>query len=601
MSHNQQPAGYADAQRAIEANTSRRAKRIAELERWVTGTQYDHLPDWFSDAVPLFERAPCLVYPIASTAIASNVDLVFGEGRFPAITSRPDEDEAEEDDDDGGLSEDESGAVDRLILELVKQSRLRAVTRSAFGSAQGAKSVAVVVGARKGRVFAETIRAAWCEPELDADGAVLALEVRYPYLHEWRDRHGQWQCEARLYRRRIDAKADTTFLPAKAEVSGAEPVWSPDPTLTVQHGLGFCPVVWYAHNRGCERINDFDGHAIHEALCDEIRAHDFAISQRHRAALYAGDPLIVEIGVEPGSNPGQKGRTAGIPSTPKGGDASGGNQVNGTYQSPQVKPARRKAPGVVWQYENPETRVDILTLPEGALKAIDDNANDIRVKLCESLAVVILDPENIKFASTTSGKAIETLKQRQLDRCDSYRDDAGENLLLRTVALMLRLVGRLRDALRVPGIKKALPALSALLSEDGGEWQPPSLTLRWGEYFKPGAEDEKKIVEVAQSAHDSGLITLRSAVQKVARTFGIENVDAYLEGLEEESEEKMKRQSDLMHELTGGEPGNDGDGEGPRARAGGNPPEGARGRGRASADAAAGSKGNAAQPSAVAG
>lgn len=584
MTANQQPAGYAEAQKAIEANTSRRAKRIAELERWVACTQYDHLPDWFSDECPLFERAPCLVYPIAATAIASNVDLVFGEGRFPAITSRPDEDEASEGEpEDGGLSEDESGAVDRLILELVKQSRLRAAIRSAFGSAQGAKSVAVVVGARKGRVFAETIRASWCEPELDADGNVLALEVRYPYLHEWRDRFGQWHCEARLYRRRIDADADTTFLPAKAEVSGAEPVWSADPARTVQHGLGFCPVVWYAHNRSCERINDYDGHAIHESLCDEIRAHDFAISQRHRAALYAGDPIIVEIGVELGSNPGQRGRTAGIPSTPKGGDASGTNQVNGAYQVPQVKLARRKAPGVVWQFENPETKVEILTLPEGALKAIDDNANDIRVKLCESLAVVILDPENIKFASTTSGKAIETLKQRQLDRCDSYRDDAGENLLLRTVGLMLRLVAKLGEALRVPGLKGAMPALGKLLAADTGEWQPPNLTLRWGEYFKPGADDEKKIVEVAQGAHDAGLITLRSAVQKVARTFGIENVDAYLEGLEEEAEEKMQRQADLMHSLTGDHDG--GSGETDREGAGGNAPPGAGGRGRSAAAA----------------
>lgn len=585
-----QPAGFAEAQKAIEANTSRRAKRIAELERWVAGTQYDHLPDWFSDEVPLFERAPCLVYPIASTAIASNVDLVFGEGRFPAITSRPDEDEASEEDADGGLSEDESGAVDRLILELVKQSRLRAVIRSAFGSAQGAKSVAVVVGARKGRVFAETIRAAWCEPELDADGTVLALDVRYPYLHEWRDRFGQWHCEARLYRRRIDAESDTTFLPAKAEQSGAEPSWSPDPARTVQHGLGFCPVVWYAHNRACERINDFDGHAIHESLCDEIRAHDFAISQRHRAALYAGDPIIVEIGVELGSNPGQKGRTAGIPSTPKGGDPSGVNQVNGAYQVPQLRSARRKSPGVVWQYENPETKVEILTLPEGALKAIDDNANDIRVKLCESLAVVILDPENIKFASTTSGKAIETLKQRQLDRCDSYRDDAGENLLLRTIALMLRLVSKLGVSLRIPGLDGALAALSKLVAKDSGEWQPPNLTLRWGEYFKPGADDEKKIVEVAQGAHDAGLITLRSSVQKVARTFGIENVDAYLEGLEEESAEKMQRQADLMHTLTGEPDG----GEATGAGASGNAPPGAGGRGRPAAAASSRRPGNAA-------
>jgi len=69
-------------------------------------------------------------------------------------------------------------------------------------------------------------------------------------------------------------------------------------------------------------------------------------------------------------------------------------------------------------------------------------------------------------------------------------------------------------------------------------WQPPSLTLRWGPYFRAAPEDEQKLVDLVAQARDAGLITRRTAVERVARQFGIENVDEYVDALEKEDEKR---------------------------------------------------------------
>jgi len=121
---------------------------------------------------------------------------------------------------------------------------------------------------------------------------------------------------------------------------------------------------------------------------------------------------------------------------------------------------RKKGPGYVWRYPNTETRVEYLTVPATALKVLDENARDLRIKLQEALGVVFLDPENIKFAATTSGKALEAIKQKQIDRCDQYRDDLTDNFLLPTLDMQLRIAHKLGAGLRVPGIDKVQAMLA---------------------------------------------------------------------------------------------------------------------------------------------
>ncbi len=441
--------------RIIIANTSPRYRRLENLERWVKGSQYEGLKSWWDAETPLWERAPCLVYPVAQIAIQSNTDLVLGEGRFPVITSKPGEDESE---DEGGIGEDESTKLDRFIVEYHKLSQFRAHSRAAFSGGQGCGTAIAIHGVRNAKPFNDLIPAKWGEAEFAVDGSVTKLEIRYPFEDEFKDRDGRWRTRIMLYRRVIDEERDVTYLPAEGREDGAEPSWAVDKTKTVEHRFGFCPVVWYPFMRGCQPVNVVDGEAIHAMVLDEIHGHDIAISQRHRCALLS-EPQICEIGVDPGYNPTESGRMPQmIPASEKGSFIDATNPQRGGYITGPPIGARKKGPGHVWQYSNPDTKVEALTIGKDALEAQAENAKDIRMKLQEALCVVFLDPEGIKFAATTSGKALEAIKQKQIDRCDQYRDDLRDNFLLPSVNMQLRIAHTVQargERLDVAGAKEA--------------------------------------------------------------------------------------------------------------------------------------------------
>ncbi len=533
--------GYDAALKLVRDAQSARAKHMHMLESYVKGSQYQGRPDWFSAEVPLWERAPCIVYPIAKAAVDSNVDLVLGEKTFPAI-SVPHIDPALDDDADdtdaaSDSAKEDAELVNRWICEFEHYARLRPVATELFASAQGCGSAVAIVGIRSGRVVVDTTRASWCTPTLDADGAVNTLEIEYPYLTQTKDASGAWVVEAMMYRRVIDAQQDVTYKPAK--IANGPPKWVPLTQIT--HGLGFCPVIWYAHQKGCSTVVDFDGHAIHACLLDEITALDFTLSQKHRAAMYAGDPQWTEIGVEAGTNPSPGGRNPrSMPATMTGGPVSASNPVVGHYTTPSRGNVRKKSPGDVWQYENPETKVQLHTLPGDALTSLDNHAKDLKLKICEALGVVFIDPMDMPRGGELSARAIAALKARQLDRCDAYRSDFGDLCLRPLVNMLFRLIVARPDGLKLPGLKKVLPLLSVLLERG------LLLRLSWGPYSQPEPAEDLAIVQAAALALTSGFATMKSAVMMTKDVQGIEDVDEHMEQLEVEKAEKVAAAADAM-------------------------------------------------------
>lgn len=531
--------GYEEAAKAAEANLSPRARHLATLERYVEGTQYEGLPDWFSDQKPLWERAPCIVDPIVRRAIESNADLVLGEGRFPLLGIEDVEGE-------------EAEHVEYVLARLTQQSRLRMAAREAFEAAQGTGSACAVFGVRAGRLFIDTVKARWCEVELDGEGAVRRLEIKYPYLTLVKD-GGRQLVKTLLFRRVIDDKRDTTYQPGEARPDGIEPAWVEDKAKTFSHGLGFCPVVWYSHMRGCAIVGDVDGKALHEHLTDEIRAHDFALSQRHRAALYAGDPQWTEVGVEAGYNPTEPVRRAEVPTTLLGGKPSEANPIRGGFVTRASRnKARKKSPGSVWQYPQ-GVEVELHSLPSDALDAVSKHARDLRIKLSESLGVVFLDPETLPAATTLSGRALEALLSRQLNRCDGYRADFGDRFLLPAAGMLLRIA--IGKRLRIEGLDVVQKVIGAI--GERWSWHAPPISLTWGRYFRLSAEEEAKVVELVVKARDGGIATTRAAVEKVRGVLDIKDVDAYVAELEKERADAMAQQQQIAKQMMLREPSAD--------------------------------------------
>jgi len=104
-------------------------------------------------------------------------------------------------------------------------------------------------------------------------------------------------------------------------------------------------------------------------------------------------------------------------------------------------------------------------MPDGVLKNLEEHVGDLLSKLEESLSVVLPRPGQFKFAGAVSGKAISEMKQRQFDRCDSYRDDVQDNFILPSVSMQLRIAQRSKTNLRVPGIALVLPILDRFSSD----------------------------------------------------------------------------------------------------------------------------------------
>jgi hypothetical protein len=554
-----------DAERIAQMHMGPRAQGIERLAGYVDGTQYAGRVAWWDTAthVSIFERAPCFNYSIVGSAIASHVAFCLGEGHWPELSSCTQEDD-EDVDPDWGLDEDDSSALDRFInVVLVKYANLKTVARQMLSQAMGSKSCALIVSIKLGHVVAETVRASWCTPTLDAIGRCTRLEIKYPYVEDYQDpRTHEWLKRCMLYRRVIDDKADTCYKPLKARADGAPPKdsdWSVDAAKTKLHGLGFCPVHWYPYLRECEATADIDGHAIHEQQMGNVDQLNLAISQKQRAAVTVGDPTTVEIGVDEGHNPapgpGPSRAIINPEGGPKGADGKPSGVMTSTAARMSGQRARPRGANTVWRYPAPDTKVALLILPPEAIEGLDSNARDIRGKVAEGLSAVFVDATDVHTHAAMSGKALAFVFSRQLTYCDRIRTDYEANGLVPLVSLLLRVlyvVGKADPrSIYVPGLAKVLPILAGFERDvEGGTktWLPPRLECAWGPYFPANEQDQLFLVQLAAAAIEAGIVTLEMAVQKLL-TSGVFEGTSAAAIVDMINKEKAQKQADAIKQM----------------------------------------------------
>ena len=541
---------------------SPRYKRLARLEAYVAGTQYDGRPHFFNTSRPLLERAPHIVDPIVKKAIRAHIDFVLGEKTWPAITAHQDEGDAE-----GEIDHDQAEALDHFITELVEHAKVKPAMRDSLEAAFSTGSAIFIGYVCEGRVCVDLVKAGWCTRTTDAAGRTLSLEITYPYLEDYFDNgKGRWVQRAMIYRRVIDATTDTVFLPAIAPKAGsAKIVWVVDATKTTKHDLGFCPVHWYRMLPGCTTVAEVDGRALHAQELDEIDAYNRGLSQRDRAAIYCGDPQMWATGVDR-KDFGGAGQTATV-STKSGSfsygepDGKGGVIPEGT--APRA--AQRKGAGVVWSSTNENAKYGVLTLPGDSLKALDDNVRDLGAKLRSAFAYVEVDIDGMsaKVLQQLSGKALELLYKPQTNYDDKIREDFGDNCLLPLITLLLRIcLVKSRDkstAIYLDGLEAVLSVLEQFerpmgdaegtpLQDEAGnpkrQWFGPHLELNWPPYFDTTSTDQGAFVTALAQLLDMGLITKAMALEMLRSERIVSftcTVDEMLEQIEKEAAERKAK------------------------------------------------------------
>ena len=536
-------------QEANDILVAGQSPRYRELDR--LQTIYDGRPGWFDLTVdvPLQERKPCIIMPVVAAAVESNASFAMGEGKFPSITSLCSEDDS----DNGGLSKADSKLLDAFNLRLISASRLEAASRQLIRMAQASRTAVAILGFRKGLPNVEAVWAKTCTPTFNPQDPeeVLQLEISYRYLKPVQDpTTATWSPQVFQYRRVIDAQSDTIYVSVIVESKTAFPVPStPDKTRSIKHGFGFCPVVWWRCMASAEPGIDIDGRAIHEKVCDAVQALDTSLSQRHRAALYCGDPQWFMTGVDPANPVGPSGRQAVTP-TPDNptGDPRKQGQWGAAFNGNANKNVTKKGPGVVWATENPSASAQLITLPGDALAAIDAHANDLLNKISEAMHVVRLDPIALRGSADISAKAMIIMYAKQLSRVAQIRQDFGDKCMMPVLNLFYRMMIAKADAVFVPGLAKVIPILmkSARVFAGGvNVWFGPKLDTKWPDYFEPSDADETAQIanSIAALTAPTPLITLLSAVEHIKSVFRISDCAKYVEALEAE---RAKRQANAV-------------------------------------------------------
>jgi hypothetical protein len=437
-----------------------RARRLEILTRVLEGRLYDVLPYEFHEErglggeyIPLRRRRPSVRYPLAKIVVDDSLSLVFGEGHFPTIECDDARARAVLNDiaREGGLN----------------QTMLEAALRGSVGS------VAVLLRVLGGRVFFKVLPSLYLAPAWRPDapdqlqsvteaykvpGATLAAQgydIEDPLSEFWFQR--QW-----------DDSAETWFVPSK--VTDGRPT-EIDETRSVQHALGFVPIVWIRNLPGGD---DIDGACTFRAAIETQIEIDYQLSQAGRGLKYSSDPTLLIR--EPAGVDGEMVRGAGnaLVVSEKG-DAKL-LEIGGT------------AANAVIDY--------VRFLRELALEGVHGNRASAD-----------------RLSAPQSGRALELMNQGLIWLADNLRVSYGGALL--SLARMIVLASAVY-ALRVNG--EAVEPLDAAAR----------LSLRWPRWYPPDAPDRQSDATTLTTLVDGGLLSRETAVKSISDVYDIDDLGAEL-------------------------------------------------------------------------
>jgi hypothetical protein len=548
-------------------NKTARFRAINALESIYEGKQYEGRPDWWTgrkgdrgEAVPLRERKPCIVYRLPKASCQQVVRFLFGDKRFPKISVSSVKDEPEPDDSDDAVSsptkrevykatpdplfpELERAEADFLtdwIAKLVEHASLEPMMRAIALKAIACKTAVVVVEVDRGEFRLTLPRPQDCWAKF-ADGEVTHEVERllwcYEFDKEVADETGKPVTKRHVFRREWDAKNvylyDDVQLEHGKEISWGEP-------KPVPHGLSFCPALWVRNEP--EYGQGVDGRSLIEDLGEEFEALDMALSRRHQGIIYLGVPQLVETGVEAGDGPSADGRKSTSPGY-------------GTGEAPEYKvaaPARRIAPDSVWTYEGKEVDVKLLETSGKAFEVGTAHVNDIRSRLLETMGVVLTSMADtvsrVTQGAEMSARFLALAHAPLIALVQEYRHSWWPYGLRPLLLMLMRTTLELAatdQTLLIPGTQDAVKLLGKFKAEDG-KWLGPQMRPHWGKFFDPSNAELKTGVEAAVAGKDGKVISCRTAAEFVSHDFGVDNVEAELDEIEDDKESAMAEQQEQL-------------------------------------------------------
>jgi hypothetical protein len=276
--------------------------------------------------------------------------------------------------------------------------------------------------------------------------------------------------------RRWDALAETWFLPWPVGSAAAPQI---DTARTVQHRLGFVPLVWIRNLPGGDLI---DGACTFRPAIETAIEIDYQLSQAGRGLKYSSDPTLLirePAGIEGDLIRG--GANALVVS--ERGDAKL-LEINGT------------AAAAVIDY--------VRVLREMALEGVHGNRSSAD-----------------RIAAAQSGRALELMNQGLIWLADNLRISYGDGGVL----ALLKMVVQASRIFPLIVMGRPVPSLDPT----------QSLTLRWPRWYPLSADDRLKEAQAIATLTSAGQLSQESGVKVLAAANGISDVQAELNAIDQDT------------------------------------------------------------------
>jgi len=260
-----------------------RVRTLDILKRVLDGRLYEALPYQFHEErgaggeyIPLRNRRPSVRYALCRVVVEDSVSLLFSEGHFPTIDCN-------------------DRNIRSALADIVKETRLNltmteAATRGAIGS------VAILMRVLRGRIFLDVLDTTYLTPEWDPQepDTLIRVTERYKVSGTLLAASGYKVPDASVdhwFKRIWDVDREIWFVPVPVDSQFEADV---DPGRSVQHGLGFVPIVWIRNLPGPSSTGDTaDGACTFRAAIETQIEIDYQLSQAGRGLKYSSDPTLL--------------------------------------------------------------------------------------------------------------------------------------------------------------------------------------------------------------------------------------------------------------------------------------------------------------------
>jgi hypothetical protein len=494
---------------------SQRYQDASLAEMYCAGTQYDGLPGPDDTSVPIRQRRPRVIVPLLKEAVDEIIRFTWGGHNFPSLSieaTRSDDDVERADEIGPRLDKEQAEKLTRFVRAMMRSSQLAQAVKEASRKAAVGRSALLLLQCRNGYLTTHTELGKHCTPTWDPDRPrrLKSVDITYQHPKDVEVTPGTWKVLQYWYKRVIDEQRDIVYEEVLV-VPGVKPTWVEDKEKTVDHGLGFCPAVWFKPLS--DDVNQIDGQPIVDPqlypLIDDV---NYTISQRSRSIKFITDPQPVVTGVD---------------------------EDEGDFA---------KNPGKPWYLPTGADAKYIEMTGVGAVRA-SEHATDLVERFRDAVHYVKANPETT--SGNISGVVLEFLHAPMIALAADLRSDFGNNGLVIAVAVMLQMVVAIWDrgqAVWIQGVGEAVEILKA--AQLSGVWLDPPVCIHWAPYFPETAGDKQTKVTYTTSAQQAGFISRSTATKHLASVFGVEDHEAEQDEVDEDEAEAQKNEMASLEERT---------------------------------------------------